>query len=74
VNRRKSIKCPTSLRIDKMKPMQAQKLQQNSKEQSTKRKHWKYIKLQRTIKLICCDWLQETIKYEPGTSELAKLK
>ena len=33
------------------------------------------IQFQRTIKLLCCDWLQETIKYEPvDSSELAKLK
>jgi hypothetical protein len=42
--RKKSIKCPTSLRVDKMKIMQAQKFHQNSKEQSTKRKYWKVYK------------------------------
>ncbi len=63
------------MRIDKDENNAGSKVSTNSKELITKRKHWKCIKFQRTIKLICCDWPQETIKYKPvNPSELAKLK
>jgi hypothetical protein len=47
------------LKMTNEQRMQAQKLHKNSKEQSTKESTGKYKMLQQTIKLICCDCLQE---------------